>query len=101
MGTLTRSARRPPLSSTLPRFTPERLSPGYFAFVMGTGILSIGAAQRGWDRFSATLSVLAASLAGIGIIGPAAALLVIGSVSWLLLGYAVPWASVLAGPSAP
>jgi tellurite resistance protein TehA-like permease len=101
MGTLTRSARRPPLSSTLHRFTPERLSPGYFAFVMGTGILSIGAAQRGRDRFSAALIVLAASLAGIGIIGPAAALLVIGSVSWLLLGYAVPWASVLGRSERP
>ncbi|MCY1158473.1 MAG: tellurite resistance protein permease, partial [Citricoccus sp.] len=60
MGTVTRPARRPPLSSSLRRFTPERLSPGYFAFVMGTGILSIGAAQRGWDRFSAALIVLAA-----------------------------------------
>ncbi|MBB5749442.1 tellurite resistance/C4-dicarboxylate transporter family protein [Micrococcus sp. TA1] len=147
MGTVTRSARRPPLSSSLRRFTPERLSPGYFAFVMGTGILSIGAAQRGWDRFSAALivlaavgyavlvvlngwrllayrgayaadfhdsaraflvftfvaatDVLAASLAGIGIIGPAAALLVVGSVSWLLLGYAVPWAAVLGRSERP
>ena len=129
------------------RFTPERLSPGYFAFVMATGIVSIGAAQRGWDllssafivvaavgyavlvvlngwrlvayrsayaadlhdsataflvfTFVAATDVLAVSLAGIGVTGTAAVLLVIGAVSWLVLGYAVPWAAVLSRTERP
>ena len=40
--------------------TPEHLSPGYFAMVMGTGILSIGTAQRGWQMPSLVLLGLAA-----------------------------------------
>nr|WP_268237709.1 tellurite resistance/C4-dicarboxylate transporter family protein [Citricoccus zhacaiensis] len=123
------------------RLTPEHLSPGYFAFVMGTGILSIGASQRGWDglarallvlagvglvllvvlnawrflgyrdalkrdlhdsaqaflvfTFVAAVNVVATALAGFGALGVAAVLLAIGAVSWLILGYSIPWAAVL------
>ncbi|WP_413544363.1 tellurite resistance/C4-dicarboxylate transporter family protein [Citricoccus nitrophenolicus] len=123
------------------RLTPEHLSPGYFAFVMGTGILSIGASQRGWAllstvflavavvglavlvglnvwrflafrealgrdlrdpaqaflsfTFVAAVNVVASALAGFGAFGASSALLVVGSVSWLVLGYAIPWAAVL------
>lgn len=41
------------------RPTPEHLSPGYFAFVMGTGILAIAAGQRGWQTTSLVLLVVA------------------------------------------
>jgi len=41
------------------RPTPEQLSPGYFAFVMGTGILAIAAGQRGWQTTSLVLLVVA------------------------------------------
>ncbi len=40
--------------------TPARLSPGYFALVMATGILAIGAGQRGWEGLSLALLVLTA-----------------------------------------
>ena len=47
-------------SSSRPRRipTPEQLSPGYFAMVMATGIVAIGAGQRGWH----TLSVIQVEL---------------------------------------
>ncbi|QCU79325.1 tellurite resistance protein permease [Citricoccus sp. SGAir0253] len=133
--------------TALRRLTPEHLSPGCFAFVMATGILSIGAAQRGWDAPSAALlvvagvgyallvvlnawrlvayrraygkdfhdsstaflvftfvaatDVLAACLSGIGALAPAGVLLAVGAVSWLLLGYAVPWTAVLGRAERP
>lgn len=37
----------------------ERLSPGYFALVMGTGIVSIGLHQVGWDLLSRVLLAIA------------------------------------------
>lgn len=40
--------------------TPERLSPGYFALVMATGIVAIGADLRGWHTLSVILLVLTA-----------------------------------------
>ncbi len=40
--------------------TPEQLSPGYFAMVMATGIVAIGAGQRGWDTLAVVLLVLTA-----------------------------------------
>ena len=40
--------------------TPEHLSPGYFALVMATGIVSIGADLRGWQTLSLGLLVVAA-----------------------------------------
>ncbi|MBS7546851.1 tellurite resistance protein permease [Dietzia cinnamea] len=43
---------------TLP--TPARLSPGYFAMVMATGIVAVGAGQRGWQTLSVLLTVLTA-----------------------------------------
>lgn len=42
------------------RKTPERLSPGYFALVMATGIVSIGVQLRGWRTLSIILLVVAA-----------------------------------------
>lgn len=129
------------------RITPENLSPGYFAFVMGTGILSVGASQRGWDwlsiaflvvagvglvilvglnvwrflafrealerdlhdsaqaflafTFVAAVNVVASALAGFGAFGAASVLLVIGAVSWLILGYSIPWAAVLGRSERP
>ncbi len=129
------------------RLTPENLSPGYFAFVMGTGILSVGASQRGWDwlstaflvvagvglgvlvvlniwrflayraaldrdlhdsataflafTFVAAVNVVASALAGIGAYRPASVLLVVGAVSWVVLGYSVPWAAVLGRAERP
>ena len=48
--------------TSLPRriATPEQLSPGYFALVMATGIVAIGAGQRGWHTVFVTLTVLTA-----------------------------------------
>ena len=40
--------------------TPEHLSPGYFALVMATGIVSIGADLRGWATLSVVLLVITA-----------------------------------------
>ena len=133
-------ARRP-----LP--TPARLSPGYFAMVMATGIVAVGAEQRGWRAvavvllvltaveyavlvllnvwrlvahrrevvadlhdsrkaflfftFVAGTNVLAVGLAGEGYIVVAAALLVVAAVTWLLLGYTVPWVAVLSRAERP
>lgn len=38
----------------------ENLSPGYFALTMGTGIVSIGLHEAGWDLLSSILLVIAA-----------------------------------------
>lgn len=40
--------------------TPARLSPGYFAMVMATGIVAVGCGQRGWDALSVALLALTA-----------------------------------------
>lgn len=38
--------------------TPAHMSPGYFAVVMGTGIITIGAGQRGWHTVADLLLVV-------------------------------------------
>lgn len=40
--------------------TPAHMSPGYFALVMGTGIVSIGAGQRGWHTVADLLLAVTA-----------------------------------------
>lgn len=123
------------------------MAPGYFAFVMATGILSVGMHLIGvpvisvllmvvctggygvlvvltvWRfvafrsdfvgdlhnprrafqffTFVAGTDVLAARLTIEGWYGPAAALLGIAGVAWLLLGYAVPWFAVLGRAERP
>jgi tellurite resistance protein TehA-like permease len=117
------------------------VNPGYFALVMGTGIVSVGMDNHGqvalslallwiavvgyavlvglnvWRivafrsqlasdfsdprrafgffTFVAGTDVLGARLAIAGWRGVALALLIVGSVSWLVLGYVVPWTAVL------
>ena len=114
---------------------------------MATGIVAIGAGQRGWESISVVLlvltaveyavlvllnlwrlvafrtavvadlhdsrkaflfftfvagtDVLAVGLAGEGLVGPAAALLVVSSAAWILLGYTVPWVAVLSRETRP
>ncbi len=116
-------------------------NPGYFALVMGTGIVSVGmdnhrqvalslgllwvailgyavlvavnvwriiAFRRqlasdftdprrafGFFTFVAGTDVLGARLAIAGWRGLALALLVVGAISWFVLGYVVPWTAVL------
>jgi len=116
-------------------------NPGYFALVMGTGIVSVGMENHGRPTLSAILlwiaiaayavlvgvnvwrivafrgqlasdfsdprrafgfftfvagtDVLGTRLATAGWRGIAVALLIVGSVGWLLLGYVVPWTAVL------
>lgn len=55
---------------------------GYFTFVAGTDVLGTRLAMSGWR-------------------GVAVALLVVGGLGWLVLGYVVPWATTLrrAGPA--
>lgn len=38
--------------------TPKHMSPGYFAVVMGTGIVTTGAGQRGWHTLADVLLLL-------------------------------------------
>lgn len=38
--------------------TPEHMSPGCFALVMGTGIITIGAGQRGWHSLADLLLIM-------------------------------------------
>jgi tellurite resistance protein TehA-like permease len=117
------------------------VNPGYFALVMGTGILSVGMDNHhrtglslallwiaigsyavlvvlncwrvvsfrpqlaadfsdprrafGFFTFVAGTDVLGTRLAIAGWRGIALALLVVGWVSWLVLGYVVPWTAVL------
>lgn len=117
------------------------LMPGYFALVMGTGIVSIGLRDLGMAAFSVVLLWLAAAsyailvvltacrarwfhvelladfadprrafgfftfVAGSGVLGVrlaldghrhvALALLIVGGLGWLVLGYVVPWTAVL------
>jgi len=123
------------------------LNPGYFALVMGTGIVSIGMNNHGQDVLSRLLLGLAAAgylvlvvatgwrfvrfrsqlqadftnparafgfftfVAGSDVLGTrfalggqrglAIALLVIGWVSWVVLGYVVPWTAVLGQRARP
>lgn len=130
-----------------PARTPARLTPGYFAGVMGTGIVSIGAQLTGravlasvlfwfaiafylvlialnvWRfavyrremsedfhdpsrafgffTFIAATNVIAAMLVGIGLAAPAAALLVVAVLAWLVMGYVIPWTAVLGNPRRP
>ena len=57
-------------SSSRPRRipTPEQLSPGYFAMVMATGIVAIGAGQRGWHTLSVILLVVTAVEYGVLVV---------------------------------
>jgi tellurite resistance protein TehA-like permease len=57
-------------------FTDPRRAFGFFTFVAGTDVLGTRLAIAGWR-------------------GPALVLLVVGWVSWCLLGYVVPWTAVL------
>ncbi|MGH8889117.1 MAG: tellurite resistance/C4-dicarboxylate transporter family protein [Acidothermaceae bacterium] len=123
------------------------LHPGYFALVMGTGIVSIGMHNHGrygisvallwiaivsylvlialhlWRlvsfrpqlaadftdprrgfgffTFVAGTDVLGTRLAADGHRGLAFALLAIGWLSWLVLGYVVPWTAVLSNKERP
>ncbi|MFJ5559368.1 tellurite resistance/C4-dicarboxylate transporter family protein [Streptomyces sp. NPDC093250] len=136
-----------PPSPRLAGLTPARLSPGYFALVMATGILSVGCRLRGWTTVSRSLLVLAAvayallvvltvwrfvahrrelaadahdarkaflfftfvagtdvlavGLAGQGYFIPAAVLLVIAALTWVVLGYTIPWLAVLGRSERP
>lgn len=53
-----------------------QISFGYFTFVAGTDVVGTALASRGYFQ-------------------PAFALLIVGSVAWLVLGYVVPWSAVL------
>lgn len=136
-----------PISPQRAGLSPKHLSPGYFALVMGTGIVSIGCNLRGWTllaqallvltaveyallvvltvwrfvahrrelaadahntrkaflffTFVAGTDVLAAGLAGQGHILPGTVLLVVAVLTWLVLGYTIPWAAVLGRSERP
>lgn len=123
------------------------LNPGYFAFVMGTGIVSIGIADHGLAALSTVLLwlaglgyvvlvgltlwrfaafraelkteftdpkrgfgfftfVAATNVLGTRLVGAehkttAFALLVIGFLAWIVLGYVVPWTAVLGRAERP
>lgn len=138
---------RPGGPRTAVREAVRTLSPGYFALVMATGIVSIGLHEHGWDVLSATLlwtgvggyvvlvalnwwriaafraevrgdladprkafgfftfvagtNVLGTRLLGDGEFGTAAVLLVIGGLSWLVLGHLVPFMVALSPDHRP
>lgn len=123
------------------------LTPGYFASVMATGIISIGAelkgltalaivlfwlavglhvllmglnvwrfvAQRsrmaedfhnpsrgfGFFTFIAAINVLAAALVATGYQTIAFVLLIVSGITWLALGYIIPWTAVLGSSHRP
>lgn len=125
----------------------RQIAPGYFAFVMATGIISIATYGRGWEITSQFLAVVAGIawvvlvgmnllrlgifrtamsddlhdptrafgfftfVAGTCVLGSriamedwylaAFSLLILGSVSWLLLGYVIPWTAVLGRAARP
>jgi tellurite resistance protein TehA-like permease len=125
----------------------ETLDPGYFALVMGTGIISVGMRDHDLSVLSAllmwltaaeyallvTLTVVRAALfpaalrsdfheprhgfrfftfvAGTCVLGArlalaghrhtALALLLVGWVAWILLGYVIPWTAVLGRTQRP
>ncbi|UXY32053.1 tellurite resistance/C4-dicarboxylate transporter family protein [Streptomyces sp. HUAS TT20] len=136
-----------PLSPRRAGLSPAQLSPGYFALVMATGILSIGCQLRGWTPVAQTLlvltaaeytllvvltawrffahrrelaadvhdtrkaflfftfvagtNVLAVGLAGQGHVLPGTVLLVVAALTWVVLGYTIPWAAVLGRSERP
>jgi len=63
-------------------FTDPRRAFGFFTFVAGTDVLGTRLAIAGWRD-------------------AALALLVVGAVSWLVLGYVVPWTAVLGRSARP
>ncbi|QKW40180.1 tellurite resistance/C4-dicarboxylate transporter family protein [Actinomadura sp. NAK00032] len=123
------------------------LNPGYFALVMGTGIVSIGVHTNGLETLSEVLmwlaigcyavlvaatawravafraelradftdpargfgfftfvagtDVLGTRIAATGEHGIAFALLAVGGIGWILLGYVVPWTAVLGREDRP
>lgn len=123
------------------------LNPGYFALVMGTGIVSIGVHTNGLETLSHALmwlaiacyavlvaatawravayraelradftdpargfgfftfvagtDVLGTRIAGTGEHGIAFALLAVGGIGWIVLGYVVPWTAVLGREDRP
>ena len=143
--------RGPVTSTTAPsagrRLAPARLTPGYFAGVMATGIVSIGAQLKGYPllatllfwvavafyltlvvltgwrfvsyrthlsadfhdparafgffTFIAATNVLGAALVGAGRITLAAVLLTVSVLVWLVLGYVIPWTSVIGSERRP
>ncbi|MFE1748940.1 tellurite resistance/C4-dicarboxylate transporter family protein [Streptomyces anandii] len=141
------STTRVPLSPRQAGLAPAHLSPGYFALVMATGIISVGCQLRGWTpaakallvltaaeytllvvltawrfavhrrelaadahdtrkaflffTFVAGTNVLAVGLAGQGHLLPATVLLVIAALTWVVLGYTIPWAAVLGRSERP
>jgi tellurite resistance protein TehA-like permease len=129
------------------RHAVANLTPGYFALVMATCIVSIGVNTNGLGALSLVLlwlavvcyvvlvaatvwravsfraelradfmdprrafgfftfvagtDVLGARIAATGQIGVALGLLVVGGLSWLVLGYVVPWTAVLGRADRP
>ncbi|XRQ14311.1 tellurite resistance/C4-dicarboxylate transporter family protein, partial [Actinomadura welshii] len=123
------------------------LNPGYFAFVMGTGIISIGVWNHGLTALSTVMLWIAAAgyailvgltlwravafraelkteftdpgrgfgfftfVAATNVLGTrlvtadqkgiAFALLVVGCLAWIVLGYVVPWTAVLGRAERP
>ncbi|MFF9408896.1 hypothetical protein ACF1B0_25720 [Streptomyces anandii] len=55
------STTRVPLSPRQAGLAPAHLSPGYFALVMATGIISVGCQLRGWTPAAKALLVLTAA----------------------------------------
>ncbi|MGW0028119.1 tellurite resistance/C4-dicarboxylate transporter family protein [Rhodococcus sp. O3] len=133
--------------STRMRDSVRALSPGYFAFVMAAGIVSIGLHLQGHSVASTAVLVVAAAgyavlvvlslwrlivfrhemradladsgrafgfftfIAGSNVLGirlitegwhsTAAVLLVVAAVTWLVLGYVIPWTAVLGTTQRP
>ena len=129
------------------QLAPARLTPGYFAGVMATGIVCIGAQLKGFSllatwlfwlsvvfyvvlvvltgwrllsyrretsedfhdparafgffTFIAATDVLAAALVGTGHVVVASVLLAVAVLAWLVLGYVIPWTSVLGNKRRP
>ena len=125
----------------------EGLTPGYFALVMATGIISVGMNLKGFTVISRVLLAITASafvvllsltawrfvayrqatnddftdprrgfgfftfvagtnvlgvrLGAEGYYGATAALLVLSGITWLVLGYVVPWTAVLGREERP
>lgn len=125
----------------------ETLTPGYFALVMASGIISIGLHLRGYETLSVVLLVVCAAafvvllllnawrflayrralvddfmaparafgfftfVAGTNVLGVrlgveghyalTGALLALSGVTWLVLGYVVPWTAVLSRDERP
>jgi tellurite resistance protein TehA-like permease len=63
-------------------FSEPRRAFGFFTFVAGTNVLGVRAAAEGWF-----------DLAGV--------LLVVSGLTWLVLGYVVPWSAVLGREERP